>query len=430
MRVESRSMSAPKKDIALFSYSHHNTTVEERDKIALSADEITRLLPEFSKAFRGEAGILSTCNRTEFYVVGEAPRLSWETLAPLVERARGADVRNMPRPEFKRSRDAARHLFRVASSLESMALGEDQILAQVKDAHELLLSAPTKAKTLDELFQRAIHVGKKVRSDTSLCRGGVSISSSSVELARKIFGDLKGCHVLLVGAGETAAGAAVHFQAAGVSGFTVTNRSAGRGEELAERFGGDYVPLSRLDEAFDKADIAVFATGAKEYLVEAKPFKKVMRRRRHRQLFVIDISNPRNVDPKLGDLDGVYLFNIDDLEQVIAENMRGRAAEIPRVESIIEENLGDWELWIQTNRVRPTIGAMHRYFQGVREQELERMLGEFSSDADRQLAQKLTNQLVKKLLHYPIAHLREGAEERTIRSEDIDLINALFKLEE
>ncbi len=425
-----RAMSAPKKDIALFSYSHHNTTVEERDRIAFSADEIVRSIPVFSDAFGGEAGILSTCNRTEFYVVGDAPRLSWETLGPLVERVRGDGIRSLPQPDFKRSRDAARHLFRVASSLESMALGEDQILAQVKDAHELLLSAPTKVQTLDELFQRAIHVGKRVRRDTSLCRGGVSISSSSVELARKIFGDLNGCHVLLVGAGETAASAAVHFQTAGVDGFTVANRSAERGQEMATRLRGDYVPLDRLDEAFAKADVAVFATGSKQHLVEAAPFKKVMRQRRHRQLFVIDISNPRNVDPKLGDIDGVYLFNIDDLEQVIAENKRGRAAEIPNVERIIEEGLGDWDLWIQTNRVRPTIGALHRYFQGIREQELERMLSEFSSDADRELAQRLTNQLVKKLLHYPIAHLRDGAEQRTVRSEDIDLITELFKLDD
>jgi glutamyl-tRNA reductase len=371
--------------------------------------------------------VLATCHRTEFYLYGDDPRHVWSELRPVFARLKEFDEAAIPAPDALSDSDAARHLFRVASSVESIALGEDQILSQVKDAHELLLDSPAKSPVLDRLFRYAIRTGKMVRTETGLCEGAVSISSAAVNLARKIFGRFDDSRVLLVGAGETAAEAGTYFEGAGASDFTIVNRGRERGAQLAEQFDGIYRPLGALDDACQNADIVVVATGSADHLLTHEMMRSVMRARRSRAILVIDISNPRNVDPRCAELGGVYLYNIDDLKNVVESNLRLRMQEVPKAEAIIEDMVYEWDAWVQTLRVRPTIATMARFFESMRQQELERVVHKVDDEEYERLEQ-VTKSLTKKLLHNPIMHLRSAVEEGQISSDDLDLVWDLFDL--
>ncbi len=422
-------MSASNADIGAFSFSHKNTTLEERDLLAFSADEIRQSLPIFREHLGGEAAILSTCNRTELYVYGPAARNLWEKAHDLLAGIKGVRPNRLPTPSTYYSSQAADHLFRVASSLESLALGEDQILAQVKDAHEHILNTEEKSPVLDQLFQMGVRAGKDVRTSTTLCQGTVSISSVSVKLAKKIFGDFKKYNILLVGAGETAVNAAIHFQSAGAREFIVVNRSEERGERVAERFGGEYMPLHRLSDACVRADIAVFATGAQTHLLDVESMRNIMSARRRRQFLVIDISNPRNVDPAAGDPDGVFLYNIDHLEQIVRENLRGRADQIPAAEQLVSAYVEEWDGWLRAQRVTPTIRALTTHFKAVRQQELDYYQHKVDPEQFA-LLEEFSQRLVRKLQHNPIMFMRGAADEGTLRSEDLDLVLALHDLDQ
>ena len=313
--------------------------------------------------------------------------------------------------------------------MESIALGENQILAQVKAAHDLLLQSPGKSPVLDRLFQFAIRAGKAVRTETGLCQGAVSISSVSVELARKIFGSFERSKILLVGAGETAAEAAAYFQAAGARDFCVVNRSEVRGRELAAAFGGRYRSLQGIEEACLHADIVVVATGSPDFLLTHDMLKGVTRARRSRPIFLIDISNPRNVDPRVARLGGVYLYNIDDLMAVVEANLNLRKGELPKAEAIVEGLVEEWRAWVQTLRVKPTIATLARFFEAVRQQELERHRNRLGPE-ELALLESFSRGLTRKLLHHPIMHLRGSVDDNSLRSEDLDLVWDLFRLQD
>lgn len=415
-------------EIGAFSFSHRNTTLEERDLLALSGEEILELLPVLREELDGEVAIVSTCNRTEVYAYSPHTRHLWEHCVGHIAALRGVHERVLPSPSQFHGEQAVQHLMRVSASLESLALGEDQILAQVKDAHDLVLGLDEKCPVLDQLFQLAIRSGKQVRTDTTLCQGNVSISSVSVDLAKKIFGHFKRATVLLVGAGETAMNAAVHFHGAGARDFIVANRSEERGQIASTRLGGEFMPLHRLSDACVRADIVVFATGSKTHLIDREAIRNIMRARRNRQLFMIDISNPRNVAPDVEHQEGVYLFNIDHLEKIVQENLRGRRDQIPLAEQIIAEYMQRWETWLRERRVTPTIGALSRHFMGIREQELQDIKNRVSPE-DFALLEDFSKKLIRKLQHNPIMFLRHAVEDGSLRTEDLDLVINLHKLD-
>ena len=415
------------RDIWLISFSHHNTTIEDRDRLAFSADEVDALVPDARVALGdSEFAVLSTCNRTEFYGYGGSP--GWNELGRIIVARKAVSADALARPSEFRGKDAARHLFRVSASMESLALGEDQILSQVKEVHRQILGHAEKSPVLDRLYQFAIRAGKRVRTETTLCDGAVSIASASVELSKRIFGDLGSLEIALVGAGETAETAAEHFKAAGATRFVVVNRSAERGKALADRFGGTYRPMGQLADVLGSADVAVFATGSADQLVDKRAMKTVMKQRGFRSLFLIDISNPRNIDPAVSKLSGVFLYNIDDLDAVIKDNLKSRQKEIPAAEAIIEELVEEWDAWMQTIRVRPTIGSLARFFQSVRDDELERYADRYT-DEQREAVDAFSRGLVKKLLHNPIMFLRQSVENGTLKPEDVDLVRRLFDLD-
>ncbi len=422
-------MMAKTPDIALYSFSHHDTSLEDRDKLAFSAEEVESFVPQVADELGSEVAVLSTCNRTEFYLFGEGAQAKWNRILPHVMQRKELDPKALERPRALRGTEAARHLFRVAASLESLALGEDQILAQVKTVHEMILGGGEKAPVLDRLYQFAIRAGKRVRTETTLCNGAVSISSAAVDLSKRIFGDLAEHTVLLVGAGETSASAAEHFHAAGTSRFVIANRGAERGQQLAQKFRGDYVGLDDLATALERVDIAVFATGSSEHLLTKKTLKQVMKRRKNRSLFLIDISNPRNVEPSCAGVSSTFLYNIDDLQSVVRENLDQRKAEIPKAERIIEEMVVEWETWMNQMRVRPTIAALSKRLNTIRDQELERYRGKVD---DEQLAalEAMSKSMMKKVMHNPIMFMRSSLEDGTLRPEDLDLVWSLFQLDD
>lgn len=413
-------------DIKMFSFSHQNTPIKIRDLISFSPSDVDLFVPDVRQAIGAEIAILSTCNRTEFYFYGD-PSIAWGGVKSFVSGTKRLDLAQIPTPRDEFGRDAARHLFRVASSMESLALGEDQILVQVKDVHRQILGHSSKSPVLDRLYQFAIRAGKRVRTETSLCEGAVSISSASVALTKRIFGSFEKLEIALVGAGETCESAAQHFKANRANRFVVVNRGAERGQTLAEKYQGTYKPLNELLTACQSADVMVFATGATGHLLKASDLKGVMKKRGYRPIFLIDISNPRNVDPEISKISDVYLYNIDDLQEVIRDNLSSRQAEIPKAEMIIESMLDEWEAWLRTVRVRPTIANLAQFFEGLRVQEIGAYENKIT-DHELELLNQFSKKLTKKLLHNPIQFLRHSVEDNSLKPEDVELVTRLFDL--
>lgn len=414
--------------LSAISFSHRNAGLDARDALSFKPHEAHAFVERSQALGFQEAAVLSTCNRTEFYLVGASTSDPWQTIAPLVAEVRDLSPEDLPTPDSMLGNAAARHLFRVSASLESVALGENEILGQVKEVHQRILQRDRRAPILDQLFQYAIRVGKQVRTDTQLCQGALSVASAAVDLATKIFGDVSERQVLIVGAGDTAEKTAMHFSNAGAAQFQVINRSRERGRQLADDFDAQYRPLDDLMVACREADVAVFATGARDHLLTREQLRKVMPRRQHRPIFLIDISNPRNVDPEVNRLDSVFLYNMDDLQQVVESNLASRRQEIPRATAIIDHMVNEWEQWRRSQEVTPTIASLAQFFDQVRAEEIDRQYNGIS-DEKRQMLDDFSRGLVKKLLHNPIMYLRQAVDENSLSTEDLQLVRSLYDLD-
>lgn len=413
--------------LKLHSFSHQNTDLELRDRLVFSADEIEAFLSEVDRELGVECAVLSTCNRTEFYWFGPESKLNWSDVKPIVANQKSIPEKKLDAPTEKQGLEAARHLFRVTASLESVALGENEILGQVKEAHRMMLEHTMSSTHLDELFQFAVRTGKTVRTETELCAGAVSVSSVAVDLAHKIFGDLSSSQVLVIGAGEMAKKAGQHFVGRSVGEVVVVNRSPETGRKLADILGGTFEPLRDLETPLLESDVAVVATGADEFLVDEEIIERVAQNR-SRPLFLIDISNPRNVAPVCADYPGIYVYNMNDLEQVVESNLEARKSEIPRAEECIEAHLEQWKEQKQSRAVRPTIATLAQYFDKVREDELERVRGDLDKEELDRL-DRFSKSLTNKLLHYPIMFLRSAVEDNQLDEEDLQLVWSLYNLD-
>jgi glutamyl-tRNA reductase len=407
--------------------SHKTAPIELREKLAFPDGELEEALKR-AAATPGveEVMIVSTCNRVEIYASSSGA----EAVRRFLVEGRVVSAAVEPHLYAHEGAAALKHLFRVAASLDSMVVGESQILGQVKEAYALAARAGTVGALLQRAMPRAFQLAKRVRSDTEVASGAASIASVAVDLASQIFGDLNGRSVLVVGAGKMGDLSARHLRASGIGDLHVVNRTLERASELAARLEGTAAPWSELDALLTKVDIVLCSTGASEPVIRAAQIHKVMRARRGRWLFLIDIAVPRDVEPEVGNIENVYLYDVDELDRVVTANRAGRAREAEVAERMVEEEVARFLATERTQGAVPTIKALREKFTQVAQAEAERTLGRLASpsEKDRAQVQQMAESIVNKLLHPLLMALkREAGEEGESLSA---AVRALFDLED
>jgi glutamyl-tRNA reductase len=394
-------------NLLLIGISHRVAPVELRERVALDGEEAAALAREL--ATDGiESVCLSTCNRTELYLAGEAsPDVAERAVAVLAERA-GLEEDRLRAVLYRLEDEAAGiHLFRVAAGLDSMVPGEGEILGQVRNAFEAGQPGPL----LDRLFRQAIHAGKKVRTETAIAESPASVSSAAAALAEQVFGDLAGCRVLLVGAGKIGELAARNLVSRGADIAVVANRSLDKAEELAERLGGRAVVLDSIPAELARVDVLLTSTSAPGHILTRDDVARTLPGRKGRPLFLIDIAVPRDLDPAIHELDGCYLYDIDDLESVVAESLAGRRREAGRAEAIVFDEAERFRAWRASRDVVPAIASLRALAEEIRESELERARARLErlTEAERRAVEAVTARIVDKLLHVPTVKMKEAA---------------------
>jgi glutamyl-tRNA reductase len=389
--------------LVLVGISHHHAPVELRERVALDREHSAALAEQLSAGGR-EAVCLSTCNRTELYVaaadVDDAERAAVAALAELEP-----DVE----PALYRLRDhaAALHLFRVAAGLDSLVPGEGEILGQVRAAHD----AGTTGVLLDRVFRQALHAGRKVRAQTALGEAPASVSSAAAALAEQVFGDLAGCSIVLVGAGKISEQAARSLLSRRAKIAFVANRTFDHAADLAARFGAEPLPLDRLEEQLASADVVVSSTSAPGFVLDAATVERALHARRGRQLVLIDLAVPRDLDPAIHELEGCYLYDIDDLQAIVNETLAGRRGETERAEAIVAAESEKFHEWQASLEVVPAIASLRARAEEIREAELrkaEGLLGRLD-ESQRSAVEAITSQIVNKLLHLPTVRMKQAA---------------------
>jgi glutamyl-tRNA reductase len=411
--------------------SHKNAPVELRERLAVEEDKLREVLTDLQAApVLGEVVVLSTCNRVEVYGVADTPGEARALVFRHLCRQRGVELGPVEDALYTHlDGDAVRHAFRVAASLDSMLIGEPQILGQVKDAFALAQSCETVGPQLHSLFSQAFSVAKRVRTETEIARHAVSVSFAAVELAKKIFAGLTGRAVLLVGAGKMSELAAKHLVEQGAFPIYVANRTWSRAQDLARALSGTPVPWVELETALASVDIVVTSTGATEPVITRPTVARIMHGRRGRPLFFIDIAVPRDVEPGVDALDDVYRYDIDDLKQVVDANLRERAREAQRAETLVEREVGKFLVRQGDVEVIPTIVALRGRLEEIRLGEVKRTLSRMpdASPEQRAAVEALSTAIVNKILHAPITKLRESSRAGASRSL-LDLVHELFGL--
>ena len=392
--------------------SHHVAPIEFRERLAFSEEQLIEShqhLRELDQV--QEAVILSTCNRVEVYAVLNSVRTAEaaaKILAEFLSRCHQIDMESLKKWTYlHHNLETIQHLFRVTSSLDSMVVGESQILGQVKDAYDTSRSIGSTGTVLNRLFAKAFSVGKRIRSETTITTGAVSISYAAVELAKKIFNTLEGKTVAIIGAGEMSELTAKHLVANGVSNVIVANRTYERAVNVAEKFNGTPLAYDSDLSFLVDADIVISSTNAPDYLIKRQPLVDIMRKRKHRYMFLIDIAVPRDIEPDVSKLDSAFLYNIDDLESVVASNLKDRQHEAIRAEQIVSEEAKRFYDQLQIFQVNPTIKALHQQFREIADTELQTCFYKTTlSDQQEEVIASMTQAIVKKLLHHPMQNLR------------------------
>ena len=423
-------MTESEAEIVMFGVSHKTAPVDVREKVALSAEETEYALRTLRDRF-GVDGVLvvSTCNRTEVYVSGENGNdLIPDLRAWMDEYKSCACFTNDRYTYVLRNSGAITHFFMVVSSLDSQIVGEPQITGQVKDAYNLAKENNTTCVLINKLMETGLRAQKKVRSNTFLVDGAVSVSFAGVELARKIFHQLDDKRVLLVGAGETAELAARHFVERGIREINVLNRTGEKARELADSLGGNAFEFEQLPAALEIADIVISATSSRGYIIGADVMGPICRHRRYKPMFLIDLAVPRDIDPETDRLDGIYLYNIDDLNDVVQMNMEKREQEIPRATKIIERYVSEFLGWMSTHTMSSTISGLKKYFENLRQSELTRLRKRLPEDGIADV-DYLTQSIMNKLMHQHIKTLKGSSSDPVSHQQHIDFMHKLYDLD-
>ena len=416
--------------VQIIGINHLTAPVEVREQLAIPesrlADCLRRLVQHPGV---NEGLILSTCNRVE--VLAQSPNGAVDLRSFLRQ------LFPVPASEFEshlyefRERDAIRHLFRVAASLDSMVVGEPQILGQVKEAYATARAVGAVHSQLDLLLTRAFAVAKRVRTETAVGSSAVSVASVAVELAKKIFGSLQGKHVYLVGAGKMSELAARHLIAQGAESIFFANRTHDRATQLAARFSGQAILFEQLYETCDRADIVITSTGAPHAIFRKEHGELFLSRRKNRPMFFIDIAVPRDVDPEMNKLDGIFVYDIDDLQQAVSTHVADRRREAERAEEIIDLEVTRFQQRVQSLDVVPTIVSLQDHLETIRQAEIDRVrgrLGALTTEQENAL-ETLTRGIVNKIMHTPVSTLKTAASEPEATTV-IEVVRRLFNLQE
>ncbi|MHB9089800.1 MAG: glutamyl-tRNA reductase [Chloroflexota bacterium] len=418
-------------EIVAVGLNHKTAPVDVREMLAFSPATVAAT--QVSLLDRTvENIILSTCNRSEVFAVIRSGYASADDVVAFLANYHGAPVaRFAPYLQTYTGLDAIKHLFAVAAGLDSMILGEPQILGQVRAAYENSIPCHTAGPILTRAFHAAMKVGKKVRSDTAISRHAVSISYAAVEQARRIFGGLDGRRILLIGAGKMAELAARTLLDSGVSDVVVANRTLAKATELAERFGGRASEFACLPELLAEADVVISSTGAPDFVLTPAPVRRALTARNGRPLFLIDIAVPRDVDPAVQEIEGVYLYDIDDLQAVCAANVEERRKEVGQARAIIAAELTEFAAWWESLEVVPTISALRERADVIRRAEVEKTLNRFGGLSDEQRASldAMARAIVNKILHQPITRLKAKSAAQD-GAEYARVLRELFALDE
>jgi glutamyl-tRNA reductase len=376
--------------------------------------------------------ILSTCNRVEIYAASREIENAILDLKHFLSRYHALSLKEFEKNLYSFvGEEAVKHIFRVASSLDSMVVGEPQILGQIKSAYNIAVESKTSGLILHRLLHRAFHVAKRVRTETKIGDRAVSVSFVAVELAKKIFETLEKKTVLLIGAGEMCELAARHLVSEGVEKVLVTNRTYERAVALAQEFKGEAIPFDEIGQGLKKADIVISATDSPQYLIHHDQVTKVIKDRKNRPIFFIDIADPRNIEPSVGDIENVYLYNIDDLKKVADENIKDRGKEAQKAETIVQEEVIKFVNWYHSLEVTPTIVALRKKFEEIGKKELEKTLSLHPnlSDKEKKSLEALTSAILNKILHTPSTLLKQSNEE-AMADLYLDTLRTLFQLPE
>ncbi len=399
--------------IVVVGLNHRTAPVEVREKLSFQGSSLdAALLKLKSHPLIEGCVILSTCNRTEVYAatmeMDEAMNTIWGFLAEFS----GTDISEIKNYTYCHTLyDTIRHIFRVAAGLDSMLLGETQILGQVKSAYQRAVETGASNRVLNTLFQQAITVGKRVRTETGIDQNPVSISYATVELAKEHLGCLENKNVLIVGAGKMSELTAKHLVASGVKGIIVSNRSYDRAVRLAAQFNGRAARFDELYSCIEEADIVISCTAASHCVIKFEPMKKIMEKRNNRPLFMVDIAVPRDIEVSVSTLGGVTLLDIDDLKATVDRNLAERKRAAVRAEEIIEEELDEFMKWLSVQFAVPTIAALKKWGEEIKQKELERAFNRLGhiSEHDRKVITTLANSIVNQILHVPITKIKQYA---------------------
>lgn len=416
--------------LLLLGISHHTAPIEERERLALPESGLARALEQLAQQPGVAEGLLlSTCNRVEVVVSG-TDQLAPAGLIEFLAAATGAAPMPAATRFYHHEDDAAaRHLFRVAASLDSLVVGEPQILGQIKQAYAAAQAAGLIGLELEALLTRAFHAAKRVRTETAIASQPVSVSQAAVDLARQIFGGLGHKVVLLVGAGAMGELAARHLMRQGASRLLVTNRTAARAQALAQKYGGEAFPIEELPQRGEQADVVITCTGAPQPLLTRADAGHFLARRRGRPMLFLDVAVPRDVDPSVHQLENAFVYNVDDLDQVVHTNLAERRAEALEGERIIAAEVALYAQRRQARDVVPTLRALQQHAESLRAAEWERLrkrLGPLTPEQE-QAVEALTRSLMQKWLHHPLVEIKE-ASSAADRAALVELVHRLFDL--
>ncbi len=408
-----------------------------RERVTFLPDEvegaIARLRGRFARADAGqlsEVAIVSTCNRTELYCAVDQPDQAGLALAEFVSHEKGIGSADLARASYTLPRgDAVRHAFRVASGLDSMVLGEPQILGQMKQAERLAREAGGLGLLLNHLFQRTFSVAKEVRSSTEIGAQSVSMAAAATRLAERVFGDLSDCHLLFIGAGEMIELAATHFAARRPKSLTVANRTAERARTLAARFHGRSLALAELPDALSRFDVIVSCTASSLPIIGLGMVERAVKARRHRPMVVVDLAVPRDVEPEVARLDDVFVYTVDDLGRMVQQGQESRQAAVAQAEAIIESRVRDFESWLAGRATVPLIVDIRERAEEMRLHEIERARRQLArGEPAEAVLEKLSQSLTNKFLHAPISALNEAAAAPDDeRQRQIDLVARYYR---